>query len=282
MVLRSSPGQVPRPSGIRSPASASSGSDAATAARRVSAYGGRWTPCSVTIARDQPRGRAGRRPGCAPRRPPARPARPNSAIWWTSSAGRCSMTTWAAVGVARSIVEVGAATMNGSPCSRGEHREAVRADLVDDITVGGDPVGANDHVGHLPVGHQAGGHRVADQRERDPLPRQFPGGQPGALQQRAGLADQHAHRRIRRVGGTDDPQRGPDPAGRQRPGVAMGQDACPAVEQHLAVLAHRAAARHLGLVQSPGEQAQARRRRLGRPWVRSPGSRAVGRSPRRG
>ena len=70
---------------------------------------------------------------------------------------------------------------------RRQQGHAIRADLVGRVAVGRDPVGPGDDRLHASFAHHLGRHRVADQRHVDPALLQFPGRQPGALQQRAGL-----------------------------------------------------------------------------------------------
>ena len=52
----------------------------------------------------------------------------------------------------------------------GEHGQRVGADLVRDVAVGGDAVGADDHEVDLARGHQRRGGAVGDQRRVDPEP----------------------------------------------------------------------------------------------------------------
>jgi hypothetical protein len=59
-----------------------------------------------------------------------------------------------------------------------QHRQRVGADLVADIAVGGDAVGADDDPADLAAGHQAGGDVVRLHRHRDAGLLQLPGGQP--------------------------------------------------------------------------------------------------------
>jgi hypothetical protein len=68
-----------------------------------------------------------------------------------------------------------------------QHRQGVGADLVADVAVGGDAIGADDDPADLAAGHQAGGDVVRLHRHRDAGLLQLPGGQPRALQPGPGL-----------------------------------------------------------------------------------------------
>ena len=94
----------------------------------------RWTPASVTIALTSAAGvtsKAGFRAG-------------KRSV--TSRGERSSTGIAAPDGVPRSTVDVGATTTNGMSMVVGEHGETIGADLVRDVAVRGDPVGADDHV----------------------------------------------------------------------------------------------------------------------------------------
>ena len=77
--------------------------------------------------------------------------------------------------------------------ARGQ-RDAVGADLVRHVAVGGDPVGADDHAGHVAPPKPARRHAVGDHGDRAPRPREFPRREAAALQQWAGLVGDHATR----------------------------------------------------------------------------------------
>ena len=77
-----------------------------------------------------------------------------------------------------------------------EHRERVRADLVGGVAVVRDAVGAEHDGVDEPAREQLPGGDVGDQRVRDAVLGQLPGGQAGSLQQRARLVDPDVQARI--------------------------------------------------------------------------------------
>ena len=105
---------------------------------------------------------------------------------------------------------------------RGE-RLQIGADLVADVAVGGDPVGADDHEIDHAVLHQMAAGIVGNDRVRHAVMAELPGRQRGALIARAGLVDPDMDgdaavmRQIDRRGGRAPIDR------RQPAGVAMGQ-----------------------------------------------------------
>ena len=111
-----------------------------------------------------------------------------------------------------------------------QHGHAVGADLVGRVAVGGDAVGARDDGLHPPLPHHLGGHAVADQRHVDPPLLQFPGGQPGALQQRPGFVGVDVERLARLGGGEEHGQRRAVVGSGQSAGVAVGQHALPVAQ----------------------------------------------------
>ena len=165
----------------------------------------------------------------------------------------------------------------------GQQGDAVGADLVGRVAVGGDPVGADDDQLDLALLHHLGGHVVADQGDGDAPPLQLPGGQPGPLEQRPGLVGEDVERLALLVGGEDHGQ-GRAVVGRgQAAGVAVGQDPLPRREQLGAVAADRAAhgpvllGDRVGLGQQPVEQ-----RGRGRSASARAGRGPSGRGPRTG
>jgi len=119
----------------------------------------------------------------------------------------------------------GGGDVEGDPVLLGQHRHRVGSDLVGDVAVSGDAVGAHHHQVDLAGGHHVAGHVVRDQRGRDPVLGQLPGGETRALQVRAGLVREHAQHVPVAGGGADHPQRGPVAGGGQRARVAVGEDA---------------------------------------------------------
>ena len=74
----------------------------------------------------------------------------------------------------------------------GQHRHRIRADLVGDIAIGGNAIGADDDAVDFAAAHQMARHVVGDQRHRDTVLHQFPGGEPRALQEWPCLVGEHA------------------------------------------------------------------------------------------
>ena len=105
-----------------------------------------------------------------------------------------------------------------------QHRHHVGADFVGHVTVGCHPIGAHHHGVDTLVLHQVTGGVVGDQRHINPFGMQFPSGQSGTLQQRAGLVCQHPHPLALCNGGANHTQGSPVAGGGQRPGVAVRQD----------------------------------------------------------
>ena len=150
---------------------------ATTAPASDSTYGGRWTPCSVTIAVINPAGvtsNAGFRAG-------------KRAV--TSAGSRSS------IGISRAasdrVIDRRARRddVERDPVVGGEHGEAVGADLVRGVAVRGDPVGAGEDDVDLAGRHPRGGGRVGDDGVRDAGGLELPSRQARPLEQRAGLVD---------------------------------------------------------------------------------------------
>ena len=125
----------------------------------------------------------------------------------TSAAPRSSISTAVPSGVARSMVDSGATTTNGTPAWRAAERERERPDLVRGVAVGRDPVGPDEHdVGEAPREH---GRRraVHEEAERRAHLLQLPGGEPRALEQRPRLERQRLLEQATPVELADDPER---------------------------------------------------------------------------
>ena len=109
--------------------------------------------------------------------------------------------------------------------SRGEHGFRVGADLVGDFAGAAErAVAADDHHIDLAALHQVTGGVVGDDLVRDPLLRQFPGGQRAALATRPGLIAEHMEFFSLRLRGIHRGRGGADIDERQPAGVAMRQD----------------------------------------------------------
>jgi hypothetical protein len=107
----------------------------------------------------------------------------------------------------------------------GAERVSVRADFVDHVAVGADPVRAQDHRVDGPACHEEGTGAVHGNPEVDAEPGQLPRGQPRSLQQRARLARHHAAQGTAPVKLDDDAERGPTHHRGQPAGVAVGEQA---------------------------------------------------------
>ncbi len=102
-----------------------------------------------------------------------------------------------------------------------QHRERVRADLVRKIAVRRDPIGAHDDEIDLCLTHQRSRRGVRDQGTGDAGVSELPCGEPRSLQHRPRLVYEHVQAPPRLVSQIDRGERGADPAGRERPGVAV-------------------------------------------------------------
>jgi hypothetical protein len=96
--------------------------------------------------------------------------------------------------------------------------QAVGADLVGDIAVRGDPVGADEHAVDQPARHRGGGRGIGLDAVGDGGLGELPRRQPGALEQRARLVDEDFFDEPAFVQVPDDPERAAPPDGRQPPG----------------------------------------------------------------
>ena len=127
--------------------------------------------------------------------------------------------------------------------------EPVRADLVRDVAVGRDPVGAGDHRIDLAGPHERRGCSVHDHGERDAQRLELPRGQPLALQQRPRLVDPDVLDEPRLPGCAHRAERRPVATGRERAGVAVREEARAGRHERGGVRAHPPAARDLFLVE---------------------------------
>ena len=81
------------------------------------------------------------------------------------------------------------------------------------------------------------GHVVGDQGGRNAVLLQFPDGEAGALQERAGLVGEDVDVLARLDGGADDAEGGAVAGGGQRAGIAVGEDGLAVGHQGRAVAA---------------------------------------------
>ena len=110
------------------------------------------------------------------------------------------------------------------PCSLRQHRDRVGADLVRDVAVRGDAVGADDHQSIWPR-RMRRRHVVGDDGGLDAVAHQLPGGQPRALQERPRLVGEHRDPLALLDRRADHAERGAVAGGRERAGVAVREDA---------------------------------------------------------
>ena len=115
----------------------------------------------------------------------------------------------------------------------------------------GDPVGAGDDQVDLAARHQRRGGRVDDHRVRDPGLLELPGGEAGALEQRARLVDEHPLEQPALPGGAERADRGAVAAGGEAARVAVRQRARPGGEELGRVRGHPPAAVDLLGVERP-------------------------------
>ena len=155
----------------------------------------------------------------------------------TSAAARSSIGIDAAVGHVPVDRRERRGDVERDAVARGEHRQRVGADLVRDVAVGGDAVGADDDQIDLAALHQVPGHVVGDQRDRDRFLHHLPGGEPRALQERPRLVGDHGDALACIAGRAHDAQRRAVTGRRERAGVAVGHDARPVAHQRGAVAA---------------------------------------------
>src|SRR5438445_779434 len=104
-----------------------------------------------------------------------------------------------------------------------EHGQRVRADLVGEVAVRRDAVGADDHEVHLRLAHQRARDGVGNDGARDPGMPELPGREPGALEHRPRFVDEDVQASPGFVGEIEGRERGSDPAGRERTRVAVGE-----------------------------------------------------------
>ena len=129
-----------------------------------------------------------------------------------------------------------------------EHGDGVGADLVGDVAVGRNAVGADDDEVDEPLAHQRSGHVVGDDGRRNAVAHEFPRGEAGALEERPRLVGQHLDLLALLVRGADDPEGRAVAGGGERAGVAVGEDARAAGHDLGAEGSHRPAARHVLVV----------------------------------
>ncbi len=104
----------------------------------------------------------------------------------------------------------------------GQHRQAVGADLVGEVAVQGDPIGANEYRIDSTALHQHCRHAVGDQGAGYAGMLQFPGRQPCALQERSRFVDKDMDLLALLVSAFDHPEGGADAGSAQAARRTMG------------------------------------------------------------
>ncbi len=122
---------------------------------------------------------------------------------------------------------------------------AIGADLVGDVTVGGDAIGADDHQIDGAAAQQRGGGAVGEDRDFDAGALQLPRRQAGALSKRAGFIGVYMHLPACGVCGVNRGERSADAGGGKGARVAVGQDAGTIGNQGEAEASDRVAHRHV-------------------------------------
>ncbi len=115
--------------------------------------------------------------------------------------------------------------------------DAISADLVGRIAVGGDPIRSDDDDVNLSLLHHLGGHVVADENRVDAALVQFPSGESRSLKERPSFIGKDPKAPASLGGGEENGQGGAVVGRGQSAGVAVGQDAVPLADQRGAGLA---------------------------------------------
>ena len=105
-----------------------------------------------------------------------------------------------------------------------QNGDTVRSDLVGGITIGSDPVGTDDDYVDALFTHELPSHVVADRSDVDAGALQFPGGQPGALQQGPRFVGIDVRSQTALEGDINRRQGSAEIAGRQGAGVTVGEN----------------------------------------------------------
>ena len=161
--------------------------------------------------------------------------------WVTSLAARSSMGICSPVGGRHVDGGPGSGHVERDAVFLGEDGDAVGANFVGDVTVGGDAIRADDDGFDFSGAHLAGGHVVAENGGGDVVMQQFPRGKARTLQERArfiGVDMQFASAFDR---GANHAEGSSIAAGGERARIAMRQDTTGARHQHSAEGTHGAA-----------------------------------------
>ena len=131
-------------------------------------------------------------------------------------------------------------------------RQHIRADLVGNIAIGGDPVRAEKDFLRLAGAQEISSHIIADDLVGNAILLQFPGRQACPLQTRTGLIHQHMDMLALFMRRADDTQRRAPIHHCQRAGIAMMDDGIAIVDQCRAMFAHAFVDLHIFIGNSLG------------------------------
>ena len=118
-----------------------------------------------------------------------------------------------------------------------QHSQRISSDLVRDIAVCSDPVGAYNDAANPSGVEEVPGHVVGDERGRNMVVLEFPDGKPRALQKRAGFSGEHVDVLAARDGRSDHAQRGSITCRGERSSVAMREHGFVIGDQRSAIAA---------------------------------------------
>ena len=157
-----------------------------------------------------------------------------------------------AVGQAQVYGAGGRDTIDRNTVFSGDDGQFIGADLVGDVTVGGDAVCAEDDYVHFAGAHQVTGGIVGNQVHGDLGVHEFPGGEARPLQTRTGLIHPNVDRLPLFLTGEDDAQRRAKIDSGQRAGVAMMEQVRPIGDDGGTVKAHAPVDGHVFVGQGLG------------------------------
>jgi hypothetical protein len=132
----------------------------------------------------------------------------------------------------------GGGNVEGDAVLFGEDGDAVGADLVGDVAVGGDAVSSDDDGLDAAPTHERRGHVVAEDSGGDVVLHELPCGEAGALKEWAGLVGEDVDLVAALDGGADDAEGSAVAAGGEGAGVAVSEDGAFEWEERCAVSAH--------------------------------------------
>jgi len=133
-----------------------------------------------------------------------------------------------------------------------EDGDAVGADLVSDIAVGGDAVGADDDGLDAALMHEGGGHVIAEDGGGDVVLHELPCSEASALQEGAGLVGEDVDLVAVLDGGADDAEGSTVAAGGEGASVAVGEHGAFERKERCAVRAHLLAGSDVFVVHAAG------------------------------